>query len=235
MVSQLLFGEAFGILSYHNNWAQVFALNDPYEGWIDKKLIGEVLPLDEEKLAKIKTDYASKPIQAITLLKNQSTQWIPAGANIPANRTANEFALGSQIFRLSNGFELNNKTNAIHLAKQFENAPYLWGGKSIFGIDCSGLTQLIYNILGFSLPRDASQQVKKGNTIDFLGEAKAGDLAFFDNEEGHIIHVGILINNQQIIHASGTVRIDSIDHQGIFNADTKKYSHKLRIIKRLTR
>ena len=115
----------------------------------------------------------------------------------------------------------------------FLNAPYLWGGRSPFGIDCSGFTQIIYKSIGFKLPRDAYQQATIGQTLSFIEESESGDLAFFDNEEGKIIHVGIMLSDNKIIHASGKVRIDSIDHQGIFNAETNRYSHKLRIIKRI--
>jgi cell wall-associated NlpC family hydrolase len=109
----------------------------------------------------------------------------------------------------------------------------LWGGKSPFGIDCSGFTQVVYKLNGYKLPRDANQQVNLGEPLSFVEEAEAGDLAFFDNEEGRIVHVGILLNNQSIIHASGYVRVDKFDHYGIFNQDTGKYSHTLRVIKRL--
>jgi cell wall-associated NlpC family hydrolase len=101
------------------------------------------------------------------------------------------------------------------------------------GIDCSGFTQLVYKLNGHQLPRDAAQQVELGSPLNFVEEAEAGDLAFFDNEEGKIVHVGILLDHERIIHASGSVRIDKFDHYGIFNTDTKKYSHTLRVIKRL--
>ena len=118
-------------------------------------------------------------------------------------------------------------------AMMYINAPYLWGGRSPFGIDCSGFTQLVYKIAGKKLPRDAYQQAEIGQTLSFVEEAQSGDLAFFDNEEGSIVHVGILLQDNEIIHASGKVRIDKIDHQGIFNVDTKRYSHKLRLIKKI--
>jgi cell wall-associated NlpC family hydrolase len=131
------------------------------------------------------------------------------------------------------GLEKGSVKNILSTAYLFLNAPYLWGGKSPFGIDCSGFTQITYKINGYKLPRDANQQVELGEPLSFVEEAEAGDLAFFDNEEGKIVHVGILLDNQQIIHASGCVKIDKFDHYGIFSSDTKKYSHTLRVIKRI--
>jgi cell wall-associated NlpC family hydrolase len=125
------------------------------------------------------------------------------------------------------------KNDLIETALKYLGSPYLWGGRSPFGIDCSGLSQMVYKINGIQIPRDANKQAEIGETIDFINEAIEGDLVFFDNEEGNIIHVGIYLGKSKIIHASGKVRIDTIDHQGIFNTETQKYSHKLRIIKRI--
>jgi cell wall-associated NlpC family hydrolase len=126
-----------------------------------------------------------------------------------------------------------DKNLLIENAHMFLNTPYLWGGRSPFGIDCSGFTQIIYKLSGIKLRRDAFQQAEQGMTLNFIEEAELGDLAFFDNAEGTIIHVGIILPGNKIIHAAGRVRIDKIDHHGIFNVDTKKYSHKLRLIKRI--
>ena len=124
-------------------------------------------------------------------------------------------------------------TPMLGFALHFLRAPYLWGGRTPAGIDCSGFTQLIYKSIGVLIPRDASQQVELGNALDFASEAQIGDLAFFQNEEGRIVHVGMVCAPGKIIHASGQVRIDRLDDTGIFNADTGQYSHHLRIIKRL--
>jgi gamma-D-glutamyl-L-lysine dipeptidyl-peptidase len=113
------------------------------------------------------------------------------------------------------------------------NSPYLWGGKTPFGIDCSGFTQMAYKLAGIKLRRDAWQQAEQGHTINLLEETEPGDLAFFDNDEGNIVHVGIILRDHKIIHAAGKVRIDSIDHYGINNKELKKYTHKLRLIKRM--
>ena len=99
------------------------------------------------------------------------------------------------------------------------------------GIDCSGLTQMIYRINGYQIPRDASQQAELGNTLSFIDESEPGDLAFFDNDEGKIIHVGLLLENNYILHAHGKVRIDQLDKTGIYNTDKETYSHTLSFVK----
>ena len=125
------------------------------------------------------------------------------------------------------------KTNLLKTAFLYLNAPYLWGGKTPFGIDCSGFTQMVYRLNGYNIPRDASQQAKIGEPLSFIEESEVGDLAFFDNEEGNIIHVGIIMENNYIIHAHGKVRIDRLDHLGILNIDSGRHTHKLRVIKKI--
>ena len=125
------------------------------------------------------------------------------------------------------------KTEILKIAYTYLNTPYLWGGKTAFGIDCSGFTQQVYRVCGYSIPRDAKDQAMLGDTLSFVEESTAGDLAFFDNEEGQIIHVGILLGNNRIIHAHGQVRIDMIDQTGIFNSEKGKHTHTLRVIKKI--
>jgi cell wall-associated NlpC family hydrolase len=121
----------------------------------------------------------------------------------------------------------------VHFSKKFLGAPYLWGGRSPFGIDCSGLVQILFKIKGIALKRDAWQQAEAGKQVSFIEESVPGDLVFFDNDEGKIIHVGMIYQSGHIIHASGEVRIDKIDNYGIYNQETGKYTHKTRIIKRV--
>ena len=127
--------------------------------------------------------------------------------------------------------QLQEKSKIITTALRFLNSPYLWGGRTPLGIDCSGFTQMVYRLQGIDLPRDAYQQSEVGTTLSFIEESEAGDLAFFDDQEGKITHVGIMLEDNHIIHASGKVRIDRIDQQGIFNKETGKHTHKLRLIK----
>jgi cell wall-associated NlpC family hydrolase len=129
--------------------------------------------------------------------------------------------------------KLTTKENLLNIAEPYLNTAYLWGGKSIFGIDCSGFVQQVYKMLGIVLPRDAYQQATVGESVGFLEEVQLGDLAYFDNAERRITHVGIMLNSHQIIHASGKVRIDNIDNMGIVNSDTELRTHQLRMIKRI--
>ena len=142
---------------------------------------------------------------------------------------------------LSLGSEIpSNEENSIvsatrekisQTANLFLNVPYLWSGRSFFGIDCSGLTQLVYKVCGLSLPREAHQQAEQGRVLDFIEESQPGDLAFFENGEGKISHVGVMLDNQKIIHAYGKVRIDTLDSSGIFNQELNRHTHKLRFVK----
>ena len=120
----------------------------------------------------------------------------------------------------------------IKIAFQYINAPYLWGGKTPLGIDCSGFTQMVYKLSGVAIPRDASEQAKVGTIIQNLNDAEIGDLAFFNNDAGRITHTGIILDNGYIIHAHGKVRVDKINENGIFNLDSEEYTHKLRMIRR---
>jgi len=129
--------------------------------------------------------------------------------------------------------EIKNVNDLITYANSFVGTPYLWGGRSPFGIDCSGFVQMVYKLNGYKLDRDSHQQSNLGSALSFIEESEPGDLAFFDNDEGKIIHVGIIMENNKIIHASGKVRIDGIDQSGIYNKETKSHTHKLRVIKKI--
>lgn len=235
MVSQLLFGEQIEILTTEEKWLYVRNLCDNYEGWIGRKTV------NKKHFTKQPTDIShfkpSKPAFTVCF-KTSSVEKIiiPGGSMLPPVNHE-QFELLGEIYQLAQFEPSYPKTDlgslTVELARQYINAPYLWGGKSVFGMDCSGLVQVAFSMIGQTLPRDASQQVELGQVVDFLEEAKAGDLAFFENEEGKIIHVGILVNSHQIIHASGCVKIEIIDAQGIISSQTGEYTHKLRVIKRM--
>lgn len=232
MVSQVLFGEVFQILEKKEEWLYIKTGYDNYTGWIDEKQALIIREPINNYLSFLTLDVNTMALKG----EHKRAFYIPAGSNLPFYKEGRcEF--GDDYYQIiSNNVTIPNPEDFIadveETAKRFLNVPYLWGGRTHFGIDCSGFSQIVFKMLGVRISRDASQQAEQGTLVDFLPEAKAGDLAFFDNEEGKITHVGIMLNNSQIIHASGRVKIDRIDNQGIFSNDLKKYSHKLRIIKR---
>jgi hypothetical protein len=219
MVSQALLGEELLVLERQEKWSMIRLVNDGYEGWMDNKQFG-VFAHEEA------TVVLSAPITRCVNDKGEVI-WLPAASIVPQS-----WAQGESQQRWS-----GDAACIEQCARTFLNAPYLWGGRTILGMDCSGFTQLVMRLNGVSIPRDAYQQADLGATISFVEESQTGDLAFFDNAEGRIIHVGIVIRSAdgvvEIIHASGKVRLDSLDHQGIFNKEQSSYSHKLRIIKRI--
>jgi hypothetical protein len=224
MVSQLLFGEKYKILHQQPNWVKIENETDNYIGWINDSQLNIVT---ETEWLNLINPITVNTFPYFTILVNNLPMYISPGSFIYLQNN----------FKITGfNFEINYQKQALkfeNLAKQYLNTPYLWGGKTPWGIDCSGFTQIVYKQFGVNLKRDAFQQAEQGEILGFLAEAQLGDLAFFDNEEGKIIHVGILLNNETIIHASGRVKLDKIDNHGIINSETKKYSHKLRIIKRV--
>lgn len=236
MVSQLLFGEHFEVLEIQGSWCRIRNDYDGYESWIDKK---QFLPIAEPTATILSSSpvYCSNElIQVISDTRTSTLFPIVLGSTLP------NFDNGDCLVENS-GFSYDGayiegqlpftKNGVVELAMMYLNAPYLWGGRSPLGIDCSGFTQMVYKLNGIRLKRDAYQQAEQGETLSFVEEAEAGDLAFFDNDEGRIVHVGIVMDNNKIIHASGKVRIDGFDHHGIFNAEKRDYSHRLRLLKRI--
>lgn len=232
MTTQILFGETFQIIEEQGSWSNIKLAFDNYEGWIDSKSISKISK-DIFDQINSGSDIVTQKLLNVVLNDKNEQIILPVGATFPNfNSNSKTFAINENQYQLSeNIFE--DKLDIVNLSKQFLNSPYLWGGKNPFGIDCSGFVQVVYKVLGIKLSRDANQQVEIGETINFISEIKAGDLAFFDNEEGNIVHVGIVLNQHEIIHASGKVRIDKLDQQGIYNIENKNYSHKLRLIKRV--
>ena len=246
MVTQLLFGELFRVRSKDSKWLRIELAYDDYKGWI---LAGQSFPLEEPEFLRLLNAETQTSLDLVQLLTNETQQSVMPlilGSSLPGI-DGQRFLVGDTAFSfdglISDASTLEkavtirerqiSRQSIIDDAMLYLNAPYLWGGRTPFGIDCSGFVQMVYKLKKIKLLRDASQQAMHGEPLNFVSEAEPGDLAFFDNEEGNITHVGLMMDNHRIIHASGNVHIDPIDHQGIYSEREKRYTHKLRVIKRI--
>lgn len=229
-VTQWLFGETADVQQQEEQWTRLRFHHDGYEGWVDNKQLSaapdgvDLLPVRSAE-------------QFVHISTAMGALMLPFGAVLPSY-SAGTFELGGERLGFPGrvGGAASNGTTVqrlLALKDQWLNTPYLWGGRSPAGVDCSGLTQMLFLLCGVKLPRDAYQQAEVGGPVELIDLAATGDLAFFDNAEGRIIHVGIVLSDRRILHASGRVRIDTFDQEGIFNAEERRYTHRLRLMKRV--
>lgn len=226
-VTQLLYGDLYKVTDHRKEWVKVRVTCDDTEGWIPKN---QSNPLPKERYKEFKA--VKQPAHAADLISFVSSgngQLIPIllGSVVQFSKELKHEYEGELVRGKA------DKSHLVSTALQFLNAPYQWGGKTPFGVDCSGLAQMVYKINGYKLPRDARDQAGLGEVLSFVEESSPGDLAFFDNEEGRIIHVGIIMKDNHIIHAHGKVRIDRLDQSGIYDVDQGRYTHRLRVIKKI--
>ncbi|TDN89420.1 NlpC/P60 family protein [Salegentibacter sp. 24] len=226
MVSQVLYGEHFKILEERAQWSKIRVAFDNFEAWISNK---QLLKISEETYFQLENNipYYSADLFDFVTDQNGHLITIPIGSALNTRSLLNHQFEGNSV----SGEKL--KIEIVKTALLYLNSPYCWGGKSPLGIDCSGLTQMVYKINGYRLNRNSVDQAKQGEALSFIEESEAGDLAFFDDKDGVIDHVGIMMKDNYIIHVDGKVRIDRIDHSGIFNTELKRHTHKLRVIKKI--
>ncbi|MCB7480072.1 C40 family peptidase [Christiangramia sediminis] len=227
MTSQLLYGEHFKVLEERAQWSRIRNAFDDFEAWIDKK---QYKKIEESEYYSLDEDDIQLSSDLIEYITDENGLLMPVALGSVLNFTE----------RFGHRFEgeraktsISTKENLINTAALYLNSPHILGGRSPFGIDCSGFTQTVYKLNGYKIHRNAAEQSKQGEALSFIEESEPGDLAFFDDQEGVINHVGLMMKDNYIIHVDGKVRIDRIDHSGIFNAELKKHTHKLRVIKKI--
>ncbi len=230
MTNQVLFGETFEIIEKDKNWSKIKLSYDGFEGFIQNN---QYLEISKIIFDEYQTEIYSNELVSVAHNENDRL-YILAGAHLPKYHIAT-FEIDNKSYSYKGEIALssNPKTELVEIATSFLNTPFLNGGKSVFGIDASNFVQMVYKLWGYRLPREVDKQSKHGETLSFIMESEAGDLAFFDDEQGNICHVGIVMDNDCIIHSYGRVRIDKLDQTGIYNIDNQKHTHKLRMIKRI--
>lgn len=244
MVTQILFGQLFRLIDSSEEWSRVEILDDTYSGWCTTKML-QFLPEEVYlKISQLKYHTLDEPLTKCSPVSSDNeSMYLPAGSHLYIYDETNEQYIKFVIWRVSGEIikseiwktEYSPKQiphQPVNVALKFLNAPYLWGGKSICGIDCSGLVQVAYLLSGVNIGRDASDQAKCGDIIDSVNDALPGDLAFFINSKGLVSHVGICMGQGLIIHSSGSVRIDFLDKRGIFNK-SGQYTHELKFVRRI--
>ena len=230
-ISQVLFGEIYELLDQTADWYKIKTAHDNYEGWIHRK---HHCSISAAEFENIKNNTSEISLELLGSVKNSSGKTfcnIPIGSSLPFFDRAN-FKINGTDYYFSGARSTQNKSKLSEYAKLYCNTPYLWGGRTPMGIDCSGFVQMTYKLCGISLPRDSWQQEQVGTRINSLAEAKENDLVFF-GDETKINHVGMLLDNKTVIHASGKVKIEQIDEKGIIGNEEKDYTHFLKSVKRI--
>lgn len=227
MSSQLLYGEHFKVLEQRKEWSRIRMAHDRFEGWARRDQIGLISEeqyhgLESEQWPGLSTELLSHICDADGML-------IP----VPLGSVVGAASLLDHHFEGPCQKGDAPKKGLLDTALLYLKAPFLSGGRTPFGIDCSGFTQMVHRINGYALERKPQEQSAQGEALSFIEESESGDLAFFDDLDGRIDHVGMILPDNHIIHVNGHVRIDRLDHTGIFNRELKRYTHKLRVIKKI--
>ncbi|MFI2744110.1 NlpC/P60 family protein [Zhouia sp. PK063] len=226
LISQMLYGEHFKVLEQRKYWSKIRIAFDKFEGWVENNQFQLIEEDDYIFFDNNTPSYASDLIEFVT---NQQQSLIP----ITLGASVSSCAFLQHDFEGMQTEGIQPKEHLLKTAYLYLNSPFLWGGKTPFGIDSAGFTQMVYKLNGYQLCRLANEQAKQGEPLSFIEESEPGDLAFFDNDEGQIIHVGIIMTDNYIIHADGKVRVDRLDHTGIFNPEKRQHTFKLRVIKKI--
>lgn len=234
LVNQLIFGDLYEVLETKGEWLFICLQHDGYKGWINANQANFI---DSEEFETLKHAPYVLSADLVHLLKNRTTGaslMIGAGCKLYFFDNQSASIAGMVFEYLGQVIIPKQSVRALmDNASLFLDVPYFWGGRTPMGIDCSGLMQLVFLMSGFELPRDASQQALIGEDLHLVSQAKPGDLVFFGSPDKAISHVGMVVDEGQLIHAFGKVRIDPVDHLGIFNKELNRYTHYTRLVKRV--
>lgn len=231
IVTQILFGEHYEVFDEQEKWLKIQCVFDHYECWIDRK---QFTPLSGGDFAELQIHPAPRAADLLGIAKDLNTDSyynLPMGSRLPFFQDG-RFSVAEAEFIFKGTLANHGREHINSYALNYLNAPYLWGGRTPFGIDCSGFTQMVFALAGVPILRDASQQATMGHEIELI-DAQANDLAFFANPEGRITHVGLMLDHDRIIHASGRVRIDTLLQAGIKSSTTGDITHNLAFLRRV--
>lgn len=235
MVSQLLAGEQVEILDSEGSWFLVMNLHDEFKGWVDSKMIELLIEGQDTDITRSFAGLVSAPLLCARDQYGRSF-YLPGGSRLYNHGSSIAIAPGRNLeMEIREHLVqpiLKSRKKLVSTALSYNGAPFLWGGRTVFGIDCTGLVQMVFLLNGIKIPRKIDQQMETGVVAGMIEESAQGDVAFFEGPEGNIVHTGIIADKDRIIHAYGEVRIDLVDNEGIYNKHTRQYSHKLRVIKR---
>jgi hypothetical protein len=235
IVSQLLFGELAEVLETKGRqWAKIRCIWDNYVGWVAANQLKAITP---SELSVFREHFAYSLELFQPLMADNEVIPVVMGARLP-NFDGMRFTLDNTVYTFSGQavFPEHIKPTAefiLKIARRYLHAPFLHGGRSPMGIDAAGLVQMVFKIANVALPREAAQQVYIGSIVDFVEQSMPGDVAFFENRTGRITHCGIILPDAEVIHAFGSVRIDKVDHYGIYDRSEKRYTHRLRVVRRM--
>ncbi|HMQ46077.1 MAG TPA: NlpC/P60 family protein [Saprospiraceae bacterium] len=234
LASQLLFGELVEVLEKKGKqWVKVRCETDNFVAWVADNQLKPITPSEFDRYRK---HFAFCLDLFQPILAQSYGIPITLGARLP-DFDGIRFALENSVYTFSGQAvfprDIRNPAEFIlKIARKYLFAPHFQGGRSPLGIDSAGLIQLLYSLVNIPLPRLVEQQVFLGRPVDFIDQVRPGDVAFFENRQGRIIHCGLILSAQEVLHAYGSVRIDPLDHFGIYNSEAGRYTHFLRVVRR---
>ncbi len=225
MQTQLLLGETAKVNEVRERWVHITADHDGYRGWVNRNQMSELSP-DEYEQWKDHPKRRHSPFASFRIHNETESLWVPTVA--PVVIEDNRVRIPETTFSFADRPRLLRHDSIIETAHEFLGTPYLWGGRTDTGIDCSGFIQTVYGIHGSGLPRDSGLQFKsvESYTKD-IHQAKPGDIVYFNTGGGPITHVGFYIGDGVLLHASGNVKHNRLIKEESGNNGCFPYDQRL--------